>query len=196
MYARTVSDDEPRVGRPRDPSREAAILAATLDLLGEVGYEQVTVRAIAQRAGAGLATLYRRWDSKEELVVDAVSNYRDFTPEPAPDEEPVETLVRLVSGLLDILQGTHRGLIPNLIGQMPRNPELAEELRSRVIFPRIEAVVERLGSIPGVDPERVAAAAESIPSSLFFQVLALGRKVPESEVRRLVGSAIAAARGD
>lgn len=171
-------------------------MAATLDLLGEIGYEQVTVRAIAQRAGAGMATLYRRWDTKEDLVVDAVSRYQFFEPEPAPDEEPADTVVRLVSGLLDTLQGSHRGLIPNLIGQLPRNPLLADRLRSRVILPRLDAVTEQLCSVPGVDPERATAAAESIPSALFFQVLVLGRTVPDSEVRRLVGAAIVMARGD
>ncbi|MGH9108887.1 MAG: TetR/AcrR family transcriptional regulator [Acidimicrobiales bacterium] len=56
-------------GRPRDPSREEAIRDAVFDLLVEVGYPKVTIEAVAARAGAGKATLYRRWKSKAELVV-------------------------------------------------------------------------------------------------------------------------------
>lgn len=185
---------EGRAGRPRDPGRDAAILTATLDLLGEVGYEQVTVRAIAQRAGAGLATLYRRWPTKEDLVVDAVQSFKELPDLADPTADPVDNLVELVSALLEVLQGPRRGLLPNLLGQLPHNPTLAEALRARVVLPRLAAVTEQLAAVPGVDADRLLSAAELIPASLFFQVLVLGRTLGEGDVRHAVALAIDAAR--
>lgn len=62
-----------KLGRPVDKSRDLAILRAALELIAEYGYESVTIEAIAQRAGAGKATLYRRWKSKPQLVADAIA---------------------------------------------------------------------------------------------------------------------------
>ena len=59
-------------GRPRDAARETALLEATLGLLAEVGYDNLTIEAVAARAGAGKATVYRRWSSKADLVISAM----------------------------------------------------------------------------------------------------------------------------
>ncbi len=61
-----------RTGRPRDQVREGEILVCVLELLGEVGYDALTFEAVARRARASKATLYRRWESKRDMVVAAV----------------------------------------------------------------------------------------------------------------------------
>lgn len=63
-----------RVGRPRDARVDEAILRAAFDLLGELGIGQITVDAVAARAGVGKATIYRRWPSKGRLIVQAMSS--------------------------------------------------------------------------------------------------------------------------
>src|SRR5918999_1622437 len=63
-----------RGGRPRDPSRDDVIRAAILQLLGEVGYGALTMDAVAAEAGFGKATIYRRWRTKQDLVVDTISD--------------------------------------------------------------------------------------------------------------------------
>jgi len=63
--------NEPRRGRPRNEACRADILAATIELVAEVGIADLTVDAVAKRAGVGKATLYRRWTSKEALMLDA-----------------------------------------------------------------------------------------------------------------------------
>jgi AcrR family transcriptional regulator len=65
-------DDAPaRRGRPRNESCSTSILSATLELVAEVGIASLTMDAVAQRAGVGKATIYRRWSSKEALMLDA-----------------------------------------------------------------------------------------------------------------------------
>lgn len=63
-------------GRKRDASRDDAILRATIDVLAEVGYERLTVDAVAARARAGKGAIYRRWPSKTDLVLDAVAQMK------------------------------------------------------------------------------------------------------------------------
>ena len=58
-------------GRPRDAHADEAILEATLELAGTVGLIGLTMDAVAARAGVSKATIYRRWSSKESLVLDA-----------------------------------------------------------------------------------------------------------------------------
>ncbi len=66
------TEAEVRPGRPRDQAREAKILACVLELLSEVGYDALTFEAVARRAQSSKATLYRRWETKRDMVVAAV----------------------------------------------------------------------------------------------------------------------------
>ena len=76
----------PKTGRPRDPSRDADLLEATRDVLADDGYDGLTMSAVAARAGASKATIYRRWDSKEALLLAAVGGMSDMVdPEKLPD---------------------------------------------------------------------------------------------------------------
>lgn len=61
-----------RGGRKRDHTRDAVILEATLDVLAETGYEGMTIDMVAVRAAAARATVYRRWPTKADLVLDAI----------------------------------------------------------------------------------------------------------------------------
>src|SRR5271169_179483 len=64
-------DKPPAAGRPRDPRIDASILRAAAELLVEIGYSNVTMAAVAERAGTTKTALYRRWSSKAELVHEA-----------------------------------------------------------------------------------------------------------------------------
>ncbi|WP_078877656.1 TetR/AcrR family transcriptional regulator [Streptomyces sp. 150FB] len=63
-----------RGGRSRDTSRDDVLRRAALDLVTEIGYDRMTMDAVAARAGAGKATVYRRWSNKAELVGDALAH--------------------------------------------------------------------------------------------------------------------------
>ena len=72
-----------RGGRPRDPSRDGVIRAAILRLLADVGYGALTMDAVAAEAGVGKATIYRRWRTKQDLVVDTISDLNREVASPA-----------------------------------------------------------------------------------------------------------------
>lgn len=71
-------DDEPcaspKRGRPRSASVDDAVLAATLDLAGEVGINGMSMDDLAARAGVSKSTIYRRWPTKEALVLAALQS--------------------------------------------------------------------------------------------------------------------------
>ncbi|WP_145407821.1 TetR/AcrR family transcriptional regulator [Paenibacillus xylanexedens] len=69
---------EEKRGRPLDLSRNKVILETTLDLLAENGYEALTIEAVAIKAKVGKGTIYRRWSSKVELVIDAATLMSPF----------------------------------------------------------------------------------------------------------------------
>src|SRR5205814_8491110 len=72
---RTVSAVAPaRGGRHRNRACDETILAATLEILGEVGYEALTIAAVIERAGVSSATLYRRFTAKHDLVAAAIGS--------------------------------------------------------------------------------------------------------------------------
>lgn len=66
----------PRGGRKQDRTRDADILDATLEVLADVGFTGLTMEMVAHTAHAGKATLYRRWPSKSELIIDAVGRLK------------------------------------------------------------------------------------------------------------------------
>src|SRR3954462_7346754 len=69
----SVAIDTPTRGRPRDPRRREAILGAAIAFVAEVGYDRMTVDALATRAGVSKPTIYRRWPGgKAEIVVEAI----------------------------------------------------------------------------------------------------------------------------
>ncbi|MEM9007041.1 MAG: TetR/AcrR family transcriptional regulator [Cyanobacteria bacterium P01_F01_bin.86] len=64
-------------GRPRSAAAHQAMLKAALELLSEVGFETMSIEAIATRAGVGKTTIYRRYSSKDELIADAIESIRE-----------------------------------------------------------------------------------------------------------------------
>ena len=88
--------DPPKRGRPRDPTIDARVLAATAELLATEGFSAATVQEIARRAGVPSSAIYRRWPSRVELIEDAVY------PGPGPVAfEPTGDLLVLVAVWVD-----------------------------------------------------------------------------------------------
>src|SRR5436190_7688177 len=116
-------------GRPQDAGRTREILRSAVELLAEVGYDRLTMDAVAERAGAGKATLYRRWSSKSRLVVDAVA---DFTPFPEGDDVDSGSLGDDLRHALGLYMGgdpLRQRVVSGLASALARHPELAAAMR-------------------------------------------------------------------
>lgn len=187
--------------RPRvEGDREDEILDATLGLLFEVGYDRLTMDAVARDARASKATLYRRWDTKASLVVDAVVRAKR-----APAVEDHDT-GSLRGDLMTTFCGAH-GIAPSaaatalgsVLTALMTDPEFSEAFRTRFIAPKMavtRAIYERArerGEIgDDVDLEIIGPALAGI---LLHRAFVLGLAPDDDVVRRVVDHVILPAVG-
>jgi len=187
-------------GRPRSDAAERAIVDAALDLLAEgVGASAVTVSEIARRAGVGKDTVYRRWRSKDDLLVAALGSlygsYDQHVDGPIR-EVLIARLAELVARMYDERnQRIYRSVLTGCAEQ----PELRERFYAEVIQPRrdatrvvIGAAIERGELDPATDPALLG-------SLLFAPVLAQAfesrpqrhlRGAPRAVATRIVDAAL------
>src|SRR5712664_3982870 len=106
--------------RRRSIRSHQAILAATTQLLAEVGYTALTIEGVATRAGVGKATVYRWWPSKGALVIEAMNTA--LTMPSLPDSGDVrQDLLALVQGMVQIFANSPEGaVIPALAADVMR----------------------------------------------------------------------------
>jgi AcrR family transcriptional regulator len=173
-----------RGGRPRDPSRDGVIRAAILRLLADVGYGALTMDAVASEAGVGKATIYRRWRTKQDLVVDTISALTRAEAT-APDTGSLEGDLRTtLHNLVAVISGPTGAATLSLLSTVPHHPALAEAFRSgplgvwRHAFEQIFARAEARGEIaPGVATSVVREATSAL---LVQRWLLTGRPVDEA----------------
>ncbi|MEV8638423.1 TetR/AcrR family transcriptional regulator [Streptosporangium sp. NPDC051023] len=148
--------------------REQAILTATVELLGEIGYAALTMDAVAQRAHASKATIYRHWRGKPELVKAALDARDADHLAVVPDAGTLRgDLLAMLTMLCAQVDDRYVTMMTGLIHAMRIDAELAEALRSHVADQALGpflAVVERAvarGEVPGgASPERVHQVSE------------------------------------
>ncbi|MFC4059692.1 TetR/AcrR family transcriptional regulator [Planomonospora corallina] len=132
-------------GRPRSAKAEKAIIEATLDLIGEsVSLSELTIEAVAARAGVGKTTIYRRWSNKEDLVVDALATLK-APPPPLVAPTVRENLVVYLE-MLERESGDVRSrCVMNIaMNEADRHPHLVARIRQAAIRPRQEALAALL----------------------------------------------------
>lgn len=130
--------------RRRGAALLAAIHVATLEEVADVGFEAATVEGIAARAGAGKASIYKRWSSREEIVLAAVSALDDPLLDVRRSVEDQPQL-EVRTALLDVLGRYAEGLdtvtgraLRSLMTQRERHPELYESVYRITVVPRQE----------------------------------------------------------
>lgn len=133
-------------GRPRSTQSHQAMLQATLELLGEVGFDAMSIDAIAARAGVGKTTIYRRYTCKEELVADAIESVREEVS--IPDTGNLwDDINELIENAAQItLSPLGRQTVAMIISSASSNPQFAEIYWTKYLQPRRKAfavVLER-----------------------------------------------------
>ena len=155
----------PPRGRPRDPSRDAAILDAVLGLLVEVGYDHLSIESVASRAGVGKTTIYRRYPDKPSLVVAAVDHRAPWSPPPADGDLRV-VLLATTRWLAQEIAQQDLGLLGALFAGMRSDPALATAMRA--VLRRDQASLAG-----GAVAEAIAAGGEELrpgAASMFAEV--------------------------
>ena len=127
--------------RPRvEGDREQEILDATISGLAEVGYDRLTMDAVATEAKASKATLYRRWSSKPELVVDAVCSHKEHPP--VPDTGTLRgDLLAAYCGMGGLGDQRSMAVLAAVVTAMARDEEFASVYRRDFIGPKQSAML-------------------------------------------------------
>ncbi len=177
-------------GRKRCPVAHQNILCATRSLLEEIGFADLTIEGIAERAGVGKTTIYRRWPNKSSIVLDAFieAATKDI---PFPDTGSVQEDLRLqMRRMVKLMNGTEGHTIAKLIGGAQDDPELAEAFRSRWLAARREearTIIKRGKSRGEI---RAAIDAEvlldALYGPLYFRLLIGHAPLTPSYVDKLV----------
>jgi len=133
-------------GRPRSERAERAILTATIELVASgMTVSEVSIEAIAARAGVGKTTIYRWWSNKEDLVADALATLKTPVP-PLAGRSVREDLIALLDVMrIDSANVDTRCVMNIAMSESDRYPELFAKFRKRAIEPRRRAIVEVLG---------------------------------------------------
>jgi AcrR family transcriptional regulator len=175
----------------RGALREEAILRATLDLLAESGYDQLTIDAVAARARCSKATIYRRWQGKAALVTTAVRRYAGQPGTAVSDAGSLRLdLLTSLRAMRSSLLGQDAALILGLMVAMRRDPELASAVRDQVLAAKREtfaAAVARAiarGEVPATTD--TALLAEISSAVLLTRLLVTGEPLDDAFVEHLV----------
>ena len=177
------------MARPRNPETERRILEIALRHLTEEGYSRMSVDRIALEAGASKPTLYRRWASKADLAMAAVSSLQ--LSEPAVDTGST------TGDLIGILRNFRRNLLrPNgmalvgtVLAEEAHTPELLRLFREKLVAPRrasLAAVLERARKRKELRPGiNIPAAVNMLVGGIYAHYLA-SPDIPESYPAELV----------
>ena len=163
-------------GRPRSAQAHKAILDATLELLAEEGFQGLSIEAVAAKAGVGKTTIYRRWPSKDELVIDAIREVQI-------DLSMVDT-GNFRNDLVILFKGAYKGLMAQpllaqlvlrLISEYQANPEIFQVFLTQLLFPRFQQfkhMVEKAQARAEIRGDiDWTLALELIAGPIFFNLL-------------------------
>lgn len=180
----------PTAARPRvEGDREQEVLTAALDVLAEVGYDRLTMDAVAAAARASKATLYRRWSGKAALVVEALLLLKG----PLPDADTGTLrgdLLAMFCGTGGLTDRRQTAVLASVVTALTRDEEFAAAFRTHVVEPKtavVRAVFERAAARgelrPGLDVDLLASA---LPGVVLHREFLLGEPPSPDLVTRVL----------
>ncbi len=183
MTTTKITEAEHHAGRPLDASRDVALSEAALELLTEIGYDRLTIEAVASRARASKTTIYRRWTGKAELVVDALNGLRATAPVPDTGSlrGDLEAIARSAASTDNRFDAQ---LTIGLITALARDAELRLAFRERLIDPHralLKQVFERAVGRGEIPADRNLDLLVSLFPGLVIQHLLIFGEFPEAQ---------------
>lgn len=177
------------LGRPRDKRIDGAVLRSTVELLAETGYADLSVDAIARRAGTSKPAIYRRWPSKAHLVHEAVFPISDATalPDTGSLTKDVQEMVSRTVAVLTTPAA--RAALPGLVGEMAADLTLHAVLLERFSDILSRGLTDRLADAVARGEIRsdVSAAeiVEIVAGTTFLGLLTRGDALDDVWVGRI-----------
>lgn len=186
-----------RVGRKRDHTRDTDLLEAAILVLAETGYDRMTMDMVAARAKAGKATMYRRWPSKPELVLEAIAHMKRDQVDLAslPD---TGTLRGDLLGLFKPKSVEESELkmkaLSGLSSMLAQHQELADATNAVIVEPwtavnrvLIQRAVDRGEISPDIDIETLA---QVIPSMSAYRTVILRKSVDQQFLTAMIDNVL------
>ena len=178
-------------GRGLDDARTREIYAAAAEVLADVGYERLTMDAVAHRAKASKATLYRRWDSKAELVTEAVQAVRGDGEQQLPDTGNLRDDLRaFVARVGEQSTQSQVCMMRGLVSACSSDQALARAVRQQLVETKRVALLSLLsraqqrGQIP--HDRDLEFLVDILPASLMYRFLVTYQPVDSDFLDRLV----------
>jgi AcrR family transcriptional regulator len=187
----TAAAGPARPGRPRSEERGQAILDAALELVAEVGYDGLSMDALAERARASKATIYRHWSGKAEIVAEAVRCRAQEKLEVVPDTGSLRgDLLELLTSSCEVFAAEDGALMAAVLWAMRTDPVLAELMRTQMVEGKrdvVREVVDRAiarGECPAETD--ATGAAEVMPAMVMSRLLVTGEPLDDAFCVHLV----------
>jgi len=188
---KTAKAKKVTLGRPRDPSADEAILRAAMDLFSKYGIEGASIGQIASRAGVARTTIYRRWSSREDLIVHAIEHARHFPQqlmERLEKLQPDELVNLAVTFAMETLtRPQFRRLAVRLIGSSPSHPSLMSIYQKEYLVPRrlaFKRILERV-QVQGLLPPdaNVEIVCDMLSGAMMYRLLFQPEEHDDEKVR-------------
>ena len=180
--------------RRRGAALESAILDAVLAELTEVGYARLSVERVAERAGASKASLYRRWPSKVELVMDAVYHVFPQSGSPPDTGSLRGDLIAMMTAVADQLAGPAGQALSGILSDALADPDQARRVRSYARGTSQEAVreiVRRAVARGEVDPAAVTERRLEAGHALMrHQFITRGVPIPGQVIEEIIDEVV------
>lgn len=177
-------------GRPRDASRDDALRQAALDVMAEVGYRALTMDAVAARARAGKATIYRRWESKLDLVIDTCTQLASQNLATPDTGTLAGDLREFLSSFAAFLSGPIGKAAQALVGELPHEPELATAFRETFLISQrdvLRGIIDRAGERGELRPDAPRGmAVELAGAALTYRLMLTGDPLDDAFVEKIV----------
>ena len=180
--------------RPRiEGEREQEILETALAILSEVGYDRMTMDAVAARAKASKATLYRRWSSKAKLVIDAL--HASKAPNHFPDTGSLRgDLEATFCGMGGLTDPQMVAMMSSVITAIGRDEEFAREFREHFVGAKLEASIamwERARDRGELRPDAdLDLLSHALAGVVLHRVFMLGEPPTEDLITRVIDQII------
>ena len=173
--AKTAADAAPEAsprprGRRREADREPLILDAAGELLDEIGYDRMRVQDVADRAHVGLATIYRRWPTKQALVIAAMSNAKAATVYPETDD-PRADLEAILCQMTNEIFGSKGCFVVGFVTALRNDPELGRVFRESLLAEMREKLRRPIARVLGDDDPDLDLRADLAPALLIYRTL-------------------------